>query len=288
MNPLYLDTDIGDDIDDALALTIALSSPEIDLRGVTTVFRDAPRRALLARQVLELTGHGDVPVFAGCSLPLLQTWDGIPGGATLGRQFEALDPDLVLPAGPSAVEALRAAVLDCAARGETLTIAPIGPLTNIALLFHLAPEVIPLCRVVLMGGDWNMTRAEWNIMCDPEAAAMVFRSGVDLTMVGLDVTLKCQLNAGHVQQFRDADKPHTTLLANLIELWGHVVTLHDPLTLLTLFDDCVQFEPMRLEVPLCGERRAFTVPTDGEPNCMAAVGVDADRAVRLFMERALA
>lgn len=291
MIPIYLDTDIGDDIDDALALTVALNSPEVELRGVTTVFRDAPRRALLARQVLEHYGRSDVPVFAGHSRPLLQPYEVIPGGAHLGRQFEALDPALVPPAETDAVEALRSAIVQATERGEKLTVVAIGPLTNIALLLYRYPEVVPQCRVLLMGGKWNPATpspaAEWNIICDPEAAAMVFRSGVELTMVGLDVTLQCVLTDEHVAQFRAAGTERAAFLADLIDLWGHKVTLHDPLTLLTLFDDCVRFERRRIEIGLHGAQRGVTEIHHGGPNCRVAAEVDAERAIALFLERVL-
>jgi purine nucleosidase len=287
--PLVLDTDIGDDVDDALALAIALNSPEIELRGVTTVFRDAPRRAQLAREVLRLAER-EVPVVAGASAPLLQPFSAISGGAQLGRQFETLKdvPPETLSTETSslhAVEFLRSQILEAHQAGQKLTIAPIGPLTNIALLFSMYPDVVPLCRLVVMGGYWSKASAEWNILCDPEAAHIVFRAGAELSMVGLDVTLRCQLNEAQVADIRAHSEQRVRFLGELIDLWGHVVTLHDPLTLLTLFDDCVRFEPKRIEVKLDAEQRAHTVVVEGEPNAQVAVDVDVERAVALFLER---
>ena len=282
---IILDTDIGDDVDDALALAIALNSPEIELLGVTTVFRDAPRRALLTQQILGLFNQS-VPVRAGCSKPLLLSWDELPGGANLGKQFEALDASLQYEETQHAVDF----IIETAQNFDEenpLTICPIGPLTNIALLLAKAPEIIPRIRIVLMGGWWSESNAEWNIKCDPEAAAIVFSSGANLTMVGIDVTRKCVLSEAQVEQFNEAGTPRAKFLYDLIKLWKHKVTLHDPLTLLTLFDDCVQFENKHIEVELCGDKRGCTVETEGAPNCRAAVAVDADRAVNLFMERVL-
>lgn len=285
--PILLDTDIGDDIDDALALTVALNSPEIHLVGVTTVFRDAPQRAILAREVLRLLQREDVPVFAGCSPPLLADWENFPGGQKLGRQFEALDADLSWDEPRHAVDFLIATVRDFHARGETLTVVPIGALTNVALAFHLAPDIVSKCKIVLMGGKWSDDFPEWNIRCDPEAAAMVFRSGAEISMVGLDVTLQCVLSKEQEQMFHDSAHEHAQFLGKLIELWGHPVTLHDPLTILTLFSDLVQFEPKQIEVGLCGQERARTLVQDGEPNCRVATEVDVERAKTLFMERVL-
>ena len=286
---IILDTDIGDDIDDALALTVALNSPEIRLVGVTTVFRDAPRRAILARHVLELLQAQHIPVFAGCSQPLLPDWDNFPGGQALGRQFEALDPSLTWDEPRHAVDFIIQTVREFAARNEMITLVPIGPLTNIALAFHLAPDLVSCCRVVLMGGIWSEEYAEWNIRGDPEAAAIVFNSGADISMVGLDVTLQCVLDKEQEQRFRESPHPHAQFLAHLIEIWAHPITLHDPLTVLSLFSDVVSFEPRRIEVALHEPvDRARTIVKEGAPTCRVATQVDVARAQELFMKRALA
>lgn len=285
---MVLDTDIGDDIDDALALGLICNSPELNLIGVTTVFRDAPRRAILATEILRLFGRENVPVHAGTSQPLLQRWSDIPhGGAQLGKQFQALDPKLEPPVGALAVDFLAQQIIEYSKCGVKLTIAAIGPLTNIALLFALHPATIPLCRLMIMGGQPSERLAEWNILCDPEAAAMVFRAGADLTMIGLNVTTRCVLSEAQVAQFRDAKTERATFLADLVDLWNHEVILHDPLTILTLLDDCVQLEPKRIEVGLCGEERALTTEVEGEANCRVAVAVDAERAIDDFMRRIL-
>ena len=136
MIPILIDTDIGDDVDDALALAVALNSPELDLRGVTTVFRDAPRRTLLVNELLALWDRKSIPVCAGASTPLLTDLAAFPhGGPNVGKQFEALDP--TLKAAPTQHGALF--IIDeirkAHAQGEVLTLVPIGALTNIALAF---------------------------------------------------------------------------------------------------------------------------------------------------------
>ncbi len=285
---LILDTDIGDDVDDALALGLICNSPELNLVGVTTVFRDALRRAILATEVLRLFGREEVAVHAGTSRPLLQRWEDIArGGESVGKQFEALDPKLKPPISAHAVDFLAQKIIEYAKRGERLTVAAIGPLTNIALLFARYPETIPLCRLLLMGGRWSEGYAEWNILCDPEAAAMVFRAGADLTMVGLDVTNRCVLSDEQVAQFRASNTPRATFLADLIALWDHKVTLHDPLTVLTLCEECVRFETKRIEVGLCRENRGWTQIVEGTVNCRVAVDVDVEKAVASFMARIL-
>jgi purine nucleosidase len=282
--PIILDTDIGDDIDDALALALILKSPEFDLRGVTTVFRNAPRRALLAQRVLSEFGRGGVPVAPGASKPLLEPFD-----PRLGSQFEILDKDVFDPGAqlpPHAVDFLASLVEDERfADDEEIVIAPIGPLTNIALAIACEPELVSRTRLVLMGGFWKGEYAEWNIKCDPEAAAMVFNSGIAIDMVGLDVTLKCQLSPENIERVRHAHP----LLGELMSCWTHEtgspITLHDPLALLSLVSDAVRFEDKRVEVGLCAQERGKTLLREGEPNCRAAVEVDAERAVTEFLSR---
>ena len=282
---IILDTDIGDDIDDALALAVALRSPEIRLVGVTTVFRDAPRRALLAREVLRAFGREEIPVFAGCSQPILPDWDNFPGGQSLGRQFERLDAALRWDERRHAVDFLIATGREFAARGERLTLVPIGALTNIALALQLAPDIVPAVEVRLMGGLWGRAEKEWNIWCDPVAAAMVLGSGAQLCFVTIDVTEQVILSDADNQRFFQSSETEARFLGDLIKLWERKVTLHDPLTVLTLFHDLVSFEPMRLRVPLCGEGRAWTEKIAGAPNALVSTGVRAEEAKALFLER---
>ncbi|HEX8833261.1 MAG TPA: nucleoside hydrolase [Abditibacteriaceae bacterium] len=285
---IILDTDIGDNIDDALALVLALHSPEINLLGVTTVFRNAPRRAKLAEHLLHAFGHADVPVVAGVSKPLLEAFD-----PQMGRQFEILDDDIWEDRRHAVDFIIETARVDEEPDGENLlTLVAIGPLTNIAAALVREPELVSRCRVVLMGGFAQADYAEWNIKCDPEAAAIVFNSGIEISMIGLDVTLQTNLSAEQIALFANATTPTTQLLAQFIELWQSEtkrteLTLHDPLALMTIWDDCVRFEDKRIEVALCGEDRGKTLVVEGEPNARVAVEVNAEIAVERFLNRVL-
>jgi inosine-uridine nucleoside N-ribohydrolase len=286
--PIILDTDIGDDVDDALALAIILNSPELDLRGITTVFRDAPRRAQLTEHLLNFWQRTGIPVVPGASKPLLQPFD-----ATLGKQFEVL-PDTAeySRAAELASEFLIRMVRETEVR---LTLVPIGPLTNIALALARWPELAKRCRIIMMGGAWDpdseFYQAEWNIFCDPESAAMVFNSGAKIHMIGLDVTRRCVLSKAQVAQIKNHNSPRAGVLSQMVELWMQQTQLapilHDPLAILTLFDECVQFEQKKIEVQLCGEERGKMRVLEGAPNAHVAVDVDAQRAVELFMARVL-
>jgi len=291
--PVILDTDIGDDIDDALALAVILNSPELDLIGITTVFRNAPRRAVLADHLLSVWEHPEVPVCAGVSRPLVQAFD-----PQLGSQFEILDEDTLDEPTEHAVDFLIAetGAEEPEPPENPVTILAIGPLTNVALAIAREPQLVSSSRLVLMGGAWDTQspyfKSEWNIECDPEAAHMVFESGIDISMIGLDVTMRCMLEDKHVQQIASHQTPQAQLLSRLIELWmrdtNHPPILHDPLAVLALFDDCLKFEEKKIEIALCGEERGQTRVLRGKSNARVAVDVDVPRAIDLFMERLLA
>jgi inosine-uridine nucleoside N-ribohydrolase len=216
--PMLLDCDPGHD--DAIALLLALASPELELLGVTTVAgnQTLAKTTANAIRVLDLIGRDDVPVAAGADRPLVRE----PRVAAHVHGDTGLDgPDLP----PPQRDPLRQHAVDFLAdrireRNGAVTLVPTGPLTNVALLLALHPDVRPE-RIVLMGGaiaEGNITpAAEFNIWCDPEAAARVFTSGIDLTMVGLDVTHKALFTSEHERRLRGSVGE---TVAALLEFYG--------------------------------------------------------------------
>jgi inosine-uridine nucleoside N-ribohydrolase len=196
--PILLDCDPGHD--DAIALLLALASPELELVGVTTVAGNQTLEKTTANavRVLDFVGRDDVPVAAGAPAPVVRE----PYVAAYVHGETGLDgPDLPPPARePLQQHAVDFLAEQIRARKGAVTLVPTGPLTNIALLLALHPDARPE-RIVLMGGaiaEGNVTpAAEFNIWADPEAAARVFASGIDLTMVGLDVTHKALFTSAH-------------------------------------------------------------------------------------------
>ena len=203
--PIILDCDPGHD--DAIALLLALASPEVNLLGVTTVAGNTTleNTTLNALKVLELSDHREIPVAAGAARPLMRELvvaENVHGksgldGATL--------PDPVMEPVPThAVDFLAEKIL---ASPEQVTLVPMGPLTNIALLLNRYPEALDnVSRIVSMGGAigiGNVTpAAEFNIFVDPEAAHRVYHSGVPITMIGLDVTHQALLDNTHAERLR--------------------------------------------------------------------------------------
>jgi inosine-uridine nucleoside N-ribohydrolase len=202
---MLLDCDPGHD--DAIALLLALASPEVELLGVTTVSgnQTLDKTTANALRLLEFVGRTDVPVAAGADRPLVR--DRYVAGYVHGES--GLDgPDLP-PAQSSPVDEHAVDFLAQQLLGSErpVTLVPTGPLTNIGLLLARHPGVTPrIERIVLMGGaiaEGNVTpAAEFNIWADPEAAHRVFTSGVDVTMIGLDVTHKALLTPARVDELR--------------------------------------------------------------------------------------
>jgi purine nucleosidase/pyrimidine-specific ribonucleoside hydrolase len=294
---ILLDCDPGHD--DAIALLLALGSDEIELRGVTTVAGNQTLEKTTANaiRVLELAGRGDVPVAAGCPRPLVRD----PRVAADVHGETGLDgPDLPAAKGEAVSEH---AVDFLAERVEGATLVATGPLTNVALLLARYPEARP-DRIVLMGGasaEGNVTpAAEFNIWADPEAAARVFASGLDVTMVGLDVTHRALVTKSHAEQLRGAGRIGK-VVAELLDFYGVFhrevygfdgSPVHDAVALAHVIDPTL-LEVERLNVrvdcesQLCRGRTVVDVwrRTGLEPNASVAVGIDSERFLALLHER---
>jgi purine nucleosidase len=236
--PILLDTDIGSDIDDALALAYLLRQPRCELLGVTTVSGEPEKRAALADAVCRAGGREDIPIHVGLSAPLL-----VPQNQPQAPQTAALAdgewPYREFSAQNTAIHCLRETIH---ARPGEITLLAIGPLTNIALLFALDPAIPMLLKEIVLMGGWYFDRPqpEWNIRCDPHAAALVFAAPVPrLTAVGIDVTQHCRMPAAECRRrFAEAGGPLAPVAA-FAEVWFQNVpdiTFHDPLAAALIFE----------------------------------------------------
>ncbi len=229
--PVFLDTDIGDDIDDALALSLALQSPELKVLGISTVLQDGPRRADLVWRILQLHGHSDIPIGIGAEQPLMAA----PRTGAV-RQAEALRPQDAMPADRrrNGIELL---IDTCLRAPGKVTLIAYGPLTNIALALRAEPRLNEhIARIVIMNGVFFRPGIEYNTKMDPEASAIVYSSGLPVTAVGLDVTMQCQLSAEHLRRFSASSQENVQFLWKLIQIWqqgdpGRRPILHDPLAI---------------------------------------------------------
>ena len=242
---LILDTDIGDDIDDAYALAMALSLPEIELIGVTTVFKNTDARARIASKILKLANH-NCPVYAGLSVTEAGgEEDEIPIQYTSDLDEACYAPlnDTSSDRGQGAVDFI---VRSAETYGSDLTLVAIGALSNVAAAIRQKPESMKkIGQIVLMGGDFVRQLQEWNILCNPSAAKTVLESGLNITCVGLNITEQTNIgnaNFQHILEQVNHTDPLTAYLAQLTNLWhkciyyeGCIPILHDSLTLYQAF-----------------------------------------------------
>ena len=279
--PVLLDTDLGDDIDDAYALAVCLRHPDLRLLAVSTVRGDTELRAAQARYLLALEGHPELPVAAGSR-------DALDSLVSVERNCQAG----VVP--PHEEERWRAgrhdgvqALAEWSAANPGAVLLTIGPLTNAGRFVMEFPEEFSLLsRLVIMGGhlDPNLTHAEWNIHCDPRAAQIVLRAGKPILMVGLDVTLQCRMGKEDLAQVGTARTPLSAALAAMTRLWQEhcnagdppFPTLHDPLAALAIAEpEVLRTVPRRVEI----DRHGNCVLGEGKPNVAWAVEVDARKAL---------
>ncbi len=266
---VILDTDIADDIDDAYALALLASSPDVELLGVTTAWGETNKRAKVAAKLLAVMGRRNVPVYAGRV-----------GAARVGRQGdwarEFRSPSL--RAG-DAVTFLKQQI--DRAPGQ-ITLIGIGPLVNLGDLVTRYPEVrAKIKRIVIMGGAVSVgynnqtpPTPEWNIKCDPSAARAVFMSGVPLVMAGLEVTTMMQLDSERQKRLWADGTPLTDALAALTNLWGNgIPTLYDVVAVAhALGHGFCDAERRHVVVEDDGLTRA----TDGPPNVTVLINPHRD------------
>jgi pyrimidine-specific ribonucleoside hydrolase len=299
--PIVLDCDPGHD--DAVAILLALASPEIELVGVTTVSGNQTLEKTTANaiRVLDLADRGDIAVHAGADRPLVRqrfVADYVHGET--GMDGPDVPPPSRQPDPGHAVEFLADQIRE---RDGRLTLVPTGPLTNVALLLALAPDARPE-RIVLMGGavgEGNRTpAAEFNIWADPEAARRVFESDIDLTMIGLDVTHQALITDDDTAELRRGGRAGT-FVAELMDFYSrfhrkrypelHGSPMHDPVAVAHVaIPGLVEVRDAHLSVD-CGwdEGRGRTNVDwrgrGGEPNGKVAVAIDGERFARLLIDR---
>ena len=300
---VILDGDPGHD--DAINFLLALASPELEVLGISTTYGNVglDRTTQNALTVLALAGS-EVPVYAGAERPLLVprlSAEAVHGASGLDG------PDLPTPTrGPEALHAAQFIARAVLAHPHEVTLLPTGPLTNVALALRLEPRIIPLIRrIVWMGGstgEGNWTpAAEFNALCDPHAARMVFESGVPITLFGLNATHQAIATPGRIRPFRALGTHVGEFTARLLEFFGEYHrerygweggALHDPMTAAWLLrPELFGTRAMHVEVDTTGgPNRGRTVcdlwgTGDRPANAEVAETVDADGFFALLLER---
>ncbi|SFP09145.1 nucleoside hydrolase [Tranquillimonas alkanivorans] len=304
---IIIDTDPGQD--DAVAILLALASPdELDVLGITAVAGNVPLEltAKNARIVCELAGKTGVKVFAGCDAPLkrpLVTAEHVHGKTGLDGPTLP-DPEMPLQdqhAVDFIIDTLRTEPVG------TVTLCPLGPLTNVAAAFQRAPDIVERVQeIVLMGGAYfevgNITpAAEFNIYVDPEAADIVFKSGVPLVVMPLDVTHKALVTKARNDAFRNLGSPVGVAVAEMTDFFERFdkekygsegAPLHDPcVTAYLLRSDLFSGRHINVEIETVSDlTRGMTVAdwwgvTDRAKNATFIGDLDADGFFTLLTER---
>ncbi|QLH66203.1 pyrimidine-specific ribonucleoside hydrolase RihA [Aeromonas veronii] len=303
--PVILDCDPGHD--DAIALILALASPELKVLAVTTsAGNQTPDKTLNnALRILTLLGRDDIPVAAGAPKPLARELiiaDNVHGESGLDG------PKLPDPAfAPQAMTGIELMARCLRESPQPVTLVPTGPLTNIALLLAAHPELKPrIARIVLMGGsagagNWTPA-AEFNIYVDPEAADMVFKSGIPITMCGLDVTHEAQVMDEDIERVRAITNPVAQCVAGLLDFfmiyhrdpkWGFTgAPLHDPCTIAWLLaPELFHGVECRVDIETSGEHTVGMTVVDrygltGKPaNALVLLGLDRPGFIDLLVTR---
>ena len=299
---IILDCDPGHD--DAVAIMLAAINPKIELLGITVVAGNQKLEKTV-NNALKVCNHLnlDVPVYSGMSRPMIREQliaDDIHGETGLdGPKFEELK---IKAEDKHAVNFIIDTLMNS---DEKITLVPTGPLTNIGMAIRFEPRIIEkINRIVLMGGSYqlgNMTpAAEFNILADPDAAHIVFSSGVKVVMMGLDLTRQASATKEVVEKIKSLNNKASKLFVDLMEFFAasqknvfgwSAPPVHDPTTIAYIIDpECIEVKPMFCEIELWSERSYGRTLCDyfgilkKEPNVDVAIKLDFDKFWNLIYE----
>ena len=296
MKPMVIvDTDLGLDMDDAVALALLMASPEVHLCGVTTAFGDCIKQAQFIMEMMRVM-QLSIPVIPGARQGLLTLRDtSLDYRATEGfldPYLEWTDPGV--NAGEFMIDMIRHYP------GE-ITLLGIGPLTNIALALLREPSIDQHIReIVIMGGvhrtggrGLGLPLVEYNIECDPEAAQIVLAARCPIRLITLDVTCETILTPAHARAIEESDFPLGSLLARLAYRWWDFIgregsPLHDPLAAASLFmPELIAFVPAAVQIERRGRftRGMTVVRQDEDSHIQVSVDVDSSAFMKFFLKR---
>ncbi|MFB0561108.1 MAG: nucleoside hydrolase [Candidatus Lokiarchaeia archaeon] len=309
MKKIIIDTDVGMDVDDSYAISLAAKSPELNVLGITTVYGDTLLRARIALKLLQLAGRSDIPVIVGEKEPISENKQafmlGFEGKGILTPEDEKLK---VTPG--NAVDIIISKAL---ASKKDLTIIAIGALTNVAAAIKKEPDIKKgLKEFVIMGGVINPPEingkkvpydTEYNFTCDPEATRIVFESGIPITLVPMGITMNPEnyLSEKELIKLREANTPLTRTLLEMTKIWmGHYKELapildlspemvrswmHDPLTVtVTLKKEIFKIEKMNLRIDT-QEEKARVILDEKGAEVKVCTDADFNQFKKLLIER---
>jgi inosine-uridine nucleoside N-ribohydrolase len=283
---LWIDTDIGSDIDDALAISFAICRPEFNIVGISVVDDPNEKRVATLQWLLQKWGREDIPIYRGWGKPIL--WGGGPRRG---------DASLTYPREPEGE--YKGEVRDNAPEGilstirkydGNLVLLTIGAMSNAAVAYLSDPQTFKkLRKYVAMAGCFNKPQVEYNVIRDPYAGEVILESGIKPIFVGLDVTMRCPLSREGQAKIRAKHPFLGELVEDFLQKagWaGGTPILHDPLACAVVLDESlVKKEARSLAVELeGGHTKGMMVGVGGEPNAEVCVDVDVERFLNLFVE----
>lgn len=295
-----IDTDIGDDIDDAIALQY-LCNAGMNIAAVCTVYRNSLMRAKLARRLLALSDRGDIPVYAGIDQPFVNKVTQDPKRWLSEEEYAKLGPDSdwlphYLP-GTEGERVEDADAVDAIIRyaeeyERRLCVLAIGPLTNLAMAIRKKPPIRGGIREIMLMGGTLEDIAEWNFKLDPEAAHIVLNSKIPVRMVGCDITWKyCTLTAEEFETVKDIFEKQYPFICRMLQKWtrqplyvGKNPCLHDVIPAADIIEgDILRFEKKNVRLGLSGDERAKVLVEEGDgPTVQVAVSADRQKFMDSF------
>ncbi len=295
--PIVYDTDLGEDIDDLYALYLALFHPNVNLLAVTTVHGDTQAKARLARKVLRLAGHADIPVGAGIGMSQAriargQTSPEPPKCAAFVKYVTEADPEWTLTF-PSAAEVIAKTLAESP---QPVALVGEGAYSNLAAAVTGAdPSTRDKIRcLAVMGGETQAVMSEYNVVCDPEAADCVFNSGLPVLMATYHLTAKLRMTMDDVRRHFSTPSPIHKVLLDCTELWGphrgrkEGPVLYDLVPIFWLADpSSVKSRRSAIRVELDGKYtrgQTVRVGKQEEGPVQESLDLDADGMVREFIE----
>lgn len=295
MRKIIIDTDIGDDIDDAFAIELALRKNN-EILGITTSYRNAKKRAKIVKALLDANGRTDVEVYAGCDKPLKENIIALTyekqiekdenGEINIPHYFDEFNVYEINE--KSAIDF----ILETAEKyPNEVTLVCLAPLTNIAKAYLTNPQKFSLIKdIVLMGGQEKGDFAEWNFRCDAYSAKTVFESGTKIKEVGINVTKHCILNREDIYKIYSCKKQPIKLISRMLFKWiednnyEKCPTMHDALAIAEIDGDYCKYIKKKVTVVEKGEDKAKIIRTDIGEEKEIAISVDNKRFKKDFLD----
>jgi len=291
---IILDTDVGTDIDDAFAIVLALKSPELQIKGISTVYGDVNLRAKIVLKILKLAGREDIPVAAGFGKPITNKeiyWAGWEGKGFLTSRDENL-----VPTSKDVVDFISRKLQSATSKISLITI---GPLTNIALLIQRKPELMSkIEEIIVMGGKLEpqkhgfKTPWDHNLNCDPRATEIVFTSKMPIILATFNVCRKAVLLPGHVEKMGEKGGGLLEGLLRMHKIRSEAINrdwtpMFDSVAVSLLFQrELVKMEKIHLQTKITGDSLQL-IRKHAESNVEVTVDVQVEKFMNMFMARIL-